>query len=90
MITGLRKMIKVKKIEKTPYDNLQFAIEVAWGSLVDRAIKNGLLPKEKKPAGLMYMPTQEVTQQFKSACEAVLKDIGVEITRPNELKNNET
>jgi hypothetical protein len=36
------------------------------------------------------MPTQEVTQQFKSACEAVLKDIGVEITRPNELKNNET
>lgn len=44
--------------------NLQFAIEVAWGSLVDRAIKNGLLPKEKKPAGLMYMPTQEVTQQF--------------------------
>jgi hypothetical protein len=71
--------VKVSKIEQTPYGNLQFATEVAWAALVDRAIQDGLLSKGDRPNGLMYMPTQGVTQQFKNACRAVIADLGVTV-----------
>lgn len=73
------KNIDTDDVKQTPYGNLQFATEVAWNALVDRAIKDGLLPKGDKPNGLMEMPTQQVTQQFKDACRAVIKDLGVEV-----------
>jgi hypothetical protein len=73
------KDIDIGILKQTPYDNLQFATEVAWAALVDRAIQDGLLPKGDKPNGLMYMPTQGVTQQFKNACRAVIKDLGGDV-----------
>lgn len=67
------------EIPMTPYDNLQFATEVAFDALVNRAIKDGLLPEGTPNPHLMYMPTQAVTQQFKDACRAVIADLGVTV-----------
>jgi hypothetical protein len=78
------KEVKRSEIKQTPYENLQFATEVAWAALIDRAIKDSLLSGDARPAGLTYMPTQEITQQFKDACHAVIKDLGVDVKNPNE------
>lgn len=63
--------VDVPQPENDDYNKLQFATEVACDALINRAIKDGLLPFPVNPH-LMYLPDQAVTQQFKDACKAVI------------------
>ena len=65
------KEIELPKPEEIAVDQLQFATEVACTTLVDHAIKSGLLPMAVNP-GLMYLPDEGVTERFKEACAAVI------------------
>ena len=54
----------------TDYGRAQFATEVAFGSLLGQAKKQGL---DVAPTmGLMYLPTQELTRNFQNACREIL------------------
>ena len=56
--------------EMTDYGRAQFATEVALTSLLKQAKDLGL---DVTPvAGLMYLPTQEMTEDFKQACRTIL------------------
>lgn len=62
--------IDIPKIKMTDYGRAQFSTEVAFNSLLEQAKKLGL---EVTPVmGLMYLPTQELTENFKQACRAIL------------------
>lgn len=67
------KIINVPKVTMMPDGAKQFATEVAYNALVAeaRALNIAVAPC----MGLMYLPTQAVTEQFKEACAAVLKDL---------------
>ena len=64
------------EIPKTFYGSLQYASEIAYDALVDHMIKEGFLPKGSN-LHLMYNPSQEVTQQFKDSCKAVIVMLSV-------------
>lgn len=59
----------------TPNAMKEFATEVAFNALVAEAKKLGL--NLAPVAGLMYLPSQQVTEQFKEVCVAVLDSISV-------------
>lgn len=63
--------------EMTDYAKTNFATEFAFNALVYEARRLGL--PTTPVAGLMYLPTQEVTRRFQEACRAVLADL-----RPGE------
>lgn len=69
--------INVPEPKMDDYGKVQFATEVAFGSLISEANKLGL--PVQPVMGLMYMPTQEVTRQWQEACRAVLAALGVKI-----------
>jgi hypothetical protein len=59
-----------KPAERNDYGKVEFATEVAFNSLVEQAKKLGL--KVGAVMGLMYLPTQEMTEAFKQACRTIL------------------
>jgi hypothetical protein len=62
--------IEVPKPEMTDYGRAQFATEVAFNALVKQAKDLGL---DVAPVmGLMYLPTQEMTYAFQTACRTIL------------------
>jgi hypothetical protein len=63
--------VDVPPVEVTDVDKLEFATEVACTALLERAIKDGLLPMRIVPP-LMQLPDQSVTQKFVEACRAVI------------------
>lgn len=59
--------------EMSPLARMDVAIECAFNALIAEARK---LELHVAPVmGLMYLPTQSVTQQFKVACREVLRDL---------------
>ena len=70
--------LPVPRPEMTDYAKVQIATEVAFGALLSEAKKQGL--PVLSVMGLMYMPTQEVTRQWREACRAVLGALGVEVS----------
>ena len=54
----------------TDYGRAQFSTEVAFKALMKQAKELGL---EVSPVmGLMYLPTQEMTEAFRQACRTIL------------------
>lgn len=62
--------IKVPKPETNDYGRAQFATEVAFDALVAQAKNMGL--KVGFTMGLLYLPSQQMTQDFKQACRSIL------------------
>jgi hypothetical protein len=63
-------MTKVPQPELNDYARAAFATECAFNTLVKQAKDMGL--EVLGVNGLMYLPTQELTEQFKEACRAIL------------------
>ncbi len=59
-----------KEYPKSDYEKAQIATEEAFNALIKVAKEYGL---DVAPTmGLMYLPTQEMTQNFKQACNTIL------------------
>ena len=61
--------------EVTDATKTERAIEGAFEALVKSAQEQGLAVV--KPMGLMYLPTQSLTENFQAACRAVLASLRV-------------
>lgn len=63
--------VDVPQPEMSDAEKVNFATETAFAELIRQAANQGLnlLPIPN----LMYLPSQEVTQQFQDACRAVLE-----------------
>lgn len=81
------KNIEFPKPEMTDYLKAQFATEVAFAALVKRAKEMGL-PVEPV-MGLMYLPTQEMTQAFIEACRTILMAISPSASRLTDSKGKD-
>lgn len=58
---------------ETDFDNLEFATEVAFNALRDRAIQDGLLPMNVEfPFEVVSGTDAAVAQRFSDACRAVI------------------
>jgi hypothetical protein len=62
--------VDVPAVELDDHEKENFAIESAFMTLVQKAVKQGLPVRDMEC--LMYLPSQDVTQQFKEVCRAVL------------------
>jgi hypothetical protein len=56
--------------ERSEDDRIQFAIETAFGELLDAAFYEGL--SINRPMGFMHLPTQKLNTDFQDACRAIL------------------
>ena len=66
--------MEIERPAMTDYQRVEIATEYAFNELYATAVKVGL---HLDPVmGLMYLPTQAVTEQFKQACRAALADLG--------------
>lgn len=65
-------IVDTKQPERTREGDIAFATECALQTLVNRAVLDGRLSEMFQNIGLMYLPEQAVTQQFKDACSAVI------------------
>lgn len=65
--------VETPEPEQSRGRNIDFATECAFATLVKRAITDGVIPLAVKPYGLMYLPEQAPTQQFKDGCRAVIE-----------------
>lgn len=65
--------IETPEPEQSRGRNIDFATECAFSMLISRAISDGLLPPLSRPLGLMYLPAEAPTQQFKDGCRAVIE-----------------
>jgi hypothetical protein len=57
----------------TDYERIQIATENAFNTLIATAKKTGFALNP--PAGLMYVPSQELTEQFIQACREILDSL---------------
>lgn len=71
--------------QESPGEKLDVAIEYAFNTLIKKALEDELLPPVLRGAvmGLMYLPDQKVTQQFKDACKAVIDCLVAEVPKDN-------
>jgi hypothetical protein len=81
------KEVEVPNPEMTDYGRAQFATEVAFGELVKQAKSMGL---EVAPVmGLMYLPTQEMTEAFIQACRTILLALTPPTSHPTDSEGRE-
>lgn len=59
-----------KPTQKTDYQHVEFATEIAFHALQGEAGK--LIPNVSLVAGLMYLRDQALTQEFREVCRKVL------------------
>lgn len=68
--------IKVPSVIQTDYSKQNFAIEVAFNTLLAEAKNQGL--SINPVMGLMYLPTQELTRLFQQSCRDILAALSVQ------------
>jgi hypothetical protein len=54
---------------------LNVSIEMAFSALLSNATKVGL--QYNQPMGLMYLPTQELSDRFIESCKDIMNSLGV-------------
>jgi hypothetical protein len=63
----------VPKPQKTDYEKLLFATEIAYKELVIKAVENDFLSFDPGMAkNLAYLPDQAISQRFKEVCRDIL------------------
>ncbi len=69
------RVLKGNEMDESVFAGRQLAVEACLSELVASAKRHGLNPSPVM--GLNYLPSQELTWQFQTACNKVLTSLGV-------------